>query len=231
MKETRVACAIMAGGGNRRYNGIDKSFVEISGKPLIEMILEVVEDIFEEIIIVTNNPNSYKKYKSKYKIVPDKIKNIGPLGGFYTAMINTDKDSIFYLPCDMPFIRKEIIENQINFFFKKNDSDVLQAKTGKLLEPMHSIYKTNLSGKLLKFIKNTNTYSILTFLKEVKVSSFFLEDNQENIISFLNINSIEDMEEIIRQKEFENTDFFSNLKNKRKNKTIIQNNISNNVIN
>ena len=187
MKQTRVACAIIAGGGNRRYNGIDKSFVEISGKPLIDMILEVVEEIFEEIIIVTNNPNSYGKYKKKYKIVPDKIKDIGPLGGFYTAMINTKKDSIFYLPCDMPFIKKEIIINQIDYFYD-NNCEVLQPKIGELLEPMHSIYRSSLSGSLLDFIKNAKTYSILTFLRKIQVSTFLLEDTQENMISFLIIN-------------------------------------------
>ncbi len=225
MKETRVACAIMAGGKNRRYNGIDKSFVEISGKPLIEMILEIVDGIFEEIIIVTNNPGSYDKYKKKYKIVSDEIKNIGPLGGFYTAMINSDKDSIFYLPCDMPFIRKKIIENQIKFFYSENNCDVLQPKIGELVEPMHSIYKTNLSDKLFDFIQNTNTYSILTFLRDIQVNTFLLEENQENIISFLNINSKSDMEEIIKQRKFGNTEFFSDLIDKRKNKAIIQDNI------
>ena len=156
MISKNIACAIMAGGENRRYNGKDKSFVEISGRPLIEMILKVVEDIFDEIIIVTNNPESYRIYNHRCKIISDKIKNIGPLGGFYTAMINTSKNAIFYLPCDMPFINKEIINSQIKFFVE-NNCEVLQPKVGNLLEPMHSIYKTNLSKKLKKFLeKNKN---------------------------------------------------------------------------
>ena len=51
------------------------------------------------------------------------------------------------------------------------------------------------------------------------------------MISFLNINSKNDMEKIIRQREFENKEFFNDLKNKRKNKAKIQDNISKNIKN
>ena len=225
-----VTCAIMAGGKNRRYNGLDKSFVEISGKPIIEIILDEIEDIFEEIIIVTNNPNSYTKYMKRCKIVTDEIKNIGPLGGFYTAMVNTEKDSIFYLACDMPFIKKEIIIRQIDFFYQ-NNCDVLQPLIGNLFEPMHSIYKRDLSEKLLKFLETAKTYSILTFLRKINVSSFELEDIKENIIPFMNINSKKDLDNILSQhSNIDNQDFLQKLSEKRIKKGKVQDYISKNII-
>jgi len=229
MTNKKVTCAIMAGGKNRRYNGQDKSFVEISGKPIIEIILDEIEDIFEEIIIVTNSPNSYKKYMKRCKIVTDEIKNIGPLGGFYTAMVN--KDSIFYLACDMPFIKKVIIKKQIDFFYK-NNCQVLQPLIGNLLEPMHSIYKRNLSEKLLKFLEKAETYSILTFLRKLNVSSFELEDIKENIIPFMNINSKKDLENILSlHNNIDNQDFLKKLNEKRTKKGKVQDYISKNITN
>ena len=230
MKKNKISCAIMAGGKNRRYKGKDKSFALVSGRPIIEIILETVDDIFEEIIIVTNNPEPYVKYDNRCKIVSDEIKNIGPLGGFYTAMINTDKDAVFYLPCDMPFIKKEIIEKQIDFFYE-NDCEVLQPKIGDLLEPMHSIYKTSLSLKLYNFLQNAETYSILTFLRQLNVSEFILENNKDNLISFFNINSEKELDKILSKNEIESNQFIQDLNKKRINKAKVQDYIAKNILN
>ena len=48
---------ILAGGKNTRM-GATKAFLTINGTRLIDIILKVYRDIFSEIIIVTNIPNT-----------------------------------------------------------------------------------------------------------------------------------------------------------------------------
>jgi len=66
---------ILAGGENRRM-GADKAFLEIAGKPLIEHILRVFLERFEQTIIVTRTPD---RYQGLYAVVvADALATGGP---------------------------------------------------------------------------------------------------------------------------------------------------------
>ncbi|MBN1471350.1 MAG: NTP transferase domain-containing protein, partial [Syntrophaceae bacterium] len=53
---------ILAGGKNSRM-GLNKAFLEIDGKRLIDRTFAVYRQIFSEIIIVTNDSPSYTEFK------------------------------------------------------------------------------------------------------------------------------------------------------------------------
>ena len=46
---------ILAGGLNKRFSGNNKAFIRINGKRLLERIYAIFKDLFEEIILVTND--------------------------------------------------------------------------------------------------------------------------------------------------------------------------------
>ena len=55
-----ISGVILAGGANKRFNGIIKAKIIIDGNTIISRIIEIFSEIFDEIIIVTNTPEEFK---------------------------------------------------------------------------------------------------------------------------------------------------------------------------
>jgi molybdopterin-guanine dinucleotide biosynthesis protein A len=96
---------IMAGGKSSRM-GEDKALLQINSQTFIQRILEVFQSVFEEVIILSNNPEIYKD--SQVQVVPDLIKDKGPLGGLYTGLMKAKHHHCVIAACDMPFINLQV---------------------------------------------------------------------------------------------------------------------------
>ena len=97
-----ISGVILAGGANKRFGGITKAKVVIDGLTIISRIIFVIEDLFSEIIIVTNRSEEFRDLIS-FKIVEDQYLNAGPLGGIHSALKSSSEDAIFVFAGDMPF--------------------------------------------------------------------------------------------------------------------------------
>jgi len=173
-------------------DGYNKAFIELGDSFILERILNSAKEIFDEIIIVTNSQEDYYRKEKRHKIISDKIRNIGPLGGIYSALSATLGDFIFVLPCDMPFVNKEVIEKQISIFYQTK-CDILVPRIDGFIEPLHSIYRTNIAGKLHEFIKRGESFSIRSFYQDVHVEYLDLDNSHFNRKVFTNINTREDL--------------------------------------
>ena len=60
--------AIILSGGKSSRMGRDKAFGEFSGKPLIETLINKLSRTFEDLMIITNKPEQYKRYSVETKI-------------------------------------------------------------------------------------------------------------------------------------------------------------------
>ena len=199
----KPACAILSGGKNSRMGGENKAFLTLDENTFIERTVNNLEKIFDEIIIVTHSPNEYCYQKNKCVVITDLIKEIGPLGGIYSALSYTDNDSVFFVPCDMPHLNNSLIEKEISVF-NDIEFDALVPRVGKWLQPLHSIFKKKLTHQLHSFIMSTQKYQIRNFLDIIRVQYFELEDNCINRKVFTNINTPEDLGEL-RKFHFENS--------------------------
>ncbi len=195
-KPLNIAGVILAGGKNARIGGKNKAFIQLNDKSFLNIITSTLEQLFNEIIIVTNNPSDFTAFLDKYSIITDKIKDVGPLGGIDSALYHCSAEAIFVVSCDMPYLNKELIEKQIEFY-NNSDCDVLIPRMGSFIEPLHSIYKKTIFNILQSFINETRDYSIRSFLKLINVQYMEMEDNKLNRQAFTNINTHEDFEKII----------------------------------
>ena len=98
-EQNNVSAAILAGGANKRFNGKTKANIQISGVRIIARTVKILHDIFDDIIIVTNTPEEFKGY-SHFNLVPDEIKNVGPLGGIHAALKAAKNDAVFVFASD-----------------------------------------------------------------------------------------------------------------------------------
>lgn len=192
-----VAAAILSGGKNERMGGRNKAFIKIEGTPIIKRSLGVINEIFEEVFLVTNSPTDYSLYTGDALIITDVIKNAGPLGGIHAALAATSKEAVFFVGCDMPFLHNDFIRRQIAYF-NESKSDAVVPRIADSIEPLHAVYKTDLKDNVYDFLRNGNDRSIRAFLRAVKVSYLDLEDNLFHRKIFKSINTQEELKQARR---------------------------------
>lgn len=101
-----VNVIILCGGRSSRM-GFDKAFIKIGGRTLVERQVDALKGRFKKIILVTNSPGGYKS-GVRVKVVPDIVRGLGPLGGLYTGLKESDARYNFVTACDMPFFSPDL---------------------------------------------------------------------------------------------------------------------------
>jgi molybdopterin-guanine dinucleotide biosynthesis protein A len=182
-----TSAAILAGGSGKRFDGLIKSNIVIEGKKIISRIIDTFDDTFDEIFIVSNTPEEFKEF-SDCNIIGDQFKNRGPLAGIHSALKNTGSEALFIVAGDMPFLRKELIVKQIDFF-NKRECDILIPRIGKFIEPLHGIYRRSIILRLEEFLMEGGNYSVRGFFKKVNVQYLDYVGSEETKRAFTNINS------------------------------------------
>lgn len=174
--------AILAGGKSSRMNYNNKALLNYNGKAFIEHIIEAGKD-FKEIIIVSNNKEIYNKYN--INVVEDIYKEKGPLGGIYTALLNSKYDKVLCIACDMPLISKSTLTKLSEM---KIEYDVLIPKIENRLQPLCAIYSKGIIEEMENsLINNENKLQHLIMKLDYKVV-----ENELEAIDFININTPKD---------------------------------------
>ncbi|BFK80522.1 molybdenum cofactor guanylyltransferase [Clostridium baratii] len=185
------AVIILSGGKNTRMNGKTKAFLNIDGYRFIDNILLASSD-YKEKIISCNDISKYLEFKD-VKLVVDKFKEIGPIGGIYSALKETTLDEALIVAGDMPFLNKEILNFLGNYKFNK---DVLVPVANGKVQPLCSIYKKRVLETILKMIEEKD-YKLKNLLNRLNVKYIDIE-NGEN---FSNINTVYEYEKILNKEK------------------------------
>lgn len=118
--------------------GQDKALMHFLGRPLIERIIQRVAPIADEIIITTNDPDSYRFLD--LPLFTDIYPERGALGGLHAALACASHPLVAVLACDMPFASPKLIEFQQKLLLDEN-VDVVIPGGPEGLEPLHSLYR------------------------------------------------------------------------------------------
>jgi molybdenum cofactor guanylyltransferase len=187
----KISGTILAGGAGSRFNGLMKPKIVIDGQTIISRIISVIRDLFDEIIIVTNNPEEFADFNF-CTIVQDEIIDAGPLGGIHAALKASSKDAIFVFAGDMPFLDRGIILSQIEAY-NNAYCDAVIPVIEEYIEPLHSIYSTSLTHHLEAYFHTDHGNAVKDFIASVNVQYLHLEGSEKNKKTFTNINSASDI--------------------------------------
>jgi molybdopterin-guanine dinucleotide biosynthesis protein A len=183
---------ILAGGQNERFSGINKAFISVGGKRILDRIYEVFDSLFDEIILVANDPLKYLEWD--LHIVSDIFPFRSSLTGIHTGLFFTNNFYTFITACDIPFLKKELVETIINSIESGIDVIVPESSKGSM-EPLCAIY----SKRCLKPVENNliqKKLKIKQFFKKVRVKTLpenILREKDPDLISFFNINTPDDL--------------------------------------
>lgn len=127
--------AIILCGGRSKRMGRQKAFLPYAGKTLVEHCLDLMSELFSEVILVSNNPQDYEQLSAN--VVRDIVPNRGPLVGILSGLLVASYEHSFVIPCDMPFVDKQLIRSMVR---ERHRSDMLVYSHAGQIEPLLAVY-------------------------------------------------------------------------------------------
>lgn len=207
----RASAIILAGGKSRRM-GTDKAFLEFDGKLLIERVIESVRRVCDEVVIVSNDLDSYARFG--VPIVGDVYPNKGSLGGIFSGLLAIHEPYALAVACDMPFLNEALLRHMIslgaradvvvprardlssNVHRGRPDARTLRLAKDADLHPTHAVYsKSCIEPMRMRLL--ADDLRIIGFYDHVRVLVVEPEEIDRfdpKHLSFFNANTPEDIE-------------------------------------
>ena len=187
-----VPCVILAGGKGRRMGGKDKALRPLLDRPLLSYVLESISGHVAPIALNINT-NLDKFSEFGYEIIEDPIKgHLGPLAGILASLNwarKLNQKWVMTLPCDTPFLPKNIVKEMIKLKNKELDVDLVVAQSKGYNHPVIALWKSDLNLKLEKAL-NEGIRKIDIFTSSLKVAYVdFDKIKNDNFDPFTNLNS------------------------------------------
>lgn len=189
----RPSCTgvILAGGLNSRFSGENKAFVSIDGERIIATLHALFTHLFDEIVIVTNQPEAYMEMDAL--LVADHHPVRSSLAGIHAALFNIETDFAFVSACDTPFLKRAVVELVKSRIAPHVDVVIPQTAAG--FEPLCAAYAKRclpavtrqLEKKIFKIQRFFNRMAVRT------VSEKALRAVDPELVSFFNINTPDDL--------------------------------------
>ena len=192
VKNQNITGVILVGGKSRRM-GQDKAFMDVSGKPLFERVLDVFAANFTRIILVGDRAERFASYALP---IHADIYPGSSLGGLYTGLFRADTDAILVSSCDLPFPSSAVLRHLCSL---ADGYDAVVPKTVCGLEPLFAVYSKNCLEPMQAML-DAGILSILDLLPQINVR--YVDDAELAVISttenaFLNLNTPADYQAVV----------------------------------
>jgi molybdopterin-guanine dinucleotide biosynthesis protein A len=187
-----ITGVILAGGLNKRFNGQNKAFIRLDGQTIIERLYRLFEDLFDEIIIVTNSPVLFSGFDCL--IAVDLFPFQASLTGIHTGLFYASRDHIFVCACDTPFIKTTLIETVLEATHPPAGATMPATSAG--LEPLCAVYAKKCLSLVERHITRNQMKIQRVFGKKRirEISEKKLRQADPDLVSFFNINRPEDLD-------------------------------------
>lgn len=188
-----ISFAILSGGKSSRM-GVNKAFLEIQGKSIIETIIDIAYE-FSQIMIITNEPNLY--YKFGVEVYSDIFPHRGPISGIHSALHNSKFDNVFILSCDMPFISKSTINKIIA---QHNNSQITLPFVTERTYFTCGVYSKGILERLNDYLKEgvklpsvkNRYFALYNFEKLFQINKIPIDNIDIQLTEFINLNTLEE---------------------------------------
>ncbi|WP_059171783.1 molybdenum cofactor guanylyltransferase [Bacillus sp. FJAT-27445] len=192
------ASAILLSGGKSSRMGTNKALLKINEKTNIERIRDELLKLFDEVILVTNEPEAYRFLN--VTTVTDEYPGKGPLAGIHAGLKASSFDANLVVACDMPFVSAELAESMVKRL--GHHDAVVPAIKGRE-HPLFAVYQRRLLEETEACIEKGSLR--LRHLLE-KLDVLYLSEQDLEIYSngpldriFFNMNLPEEYEQAVKQ--------------------------------
>jgi len=186
-----IGALVLAGGKSRRMNGNNKAFLKFENKSFIESIIDQLTG-FNNIYISVDSKEKYRNLN--FTLVEDMYKDIGPMGGIYSALKMIEEKYIVVIACDMPKIKKEFIDFLCDSITENIECIVTEDEKGRIC-PLGGIYSKDLIGKIENMIEEKD-YKLLNLIRRANSKIIPLSETNFNKNILDNVNDLKDYDKL-----------------------------------
>ena len=184
------AAIILAGGRSTRM-GEDKAFVRAGGRPVIEVQIGALKEIFQGVYISAKDTSALEGLGAE--VMADVCEDSAALVGLYSALRASRAEVNFCVACDMPVIHRALIEEMLR---RVEGYAAVVPESARGLEPTYAVYtKACCAGAGLLIERKE-----FAFRKLMEVSPALVVPRAEvseicgGADPFININTLQDLE-------------------------------------
>jgi FdhD protein len=183
-----ITGVILAGGASLRMQS-DKSLLPLQGARFIDHVHGILDELFDEVLIVTNSPENYTDIDCSK--VPDIHAGKGVLAGIHSGLWHASHGKAFVVACDMPFINPQVVRAICT---EAAPADVVLPVHAGGFEPLHALYRRSCIEAIAEQLE-AGQKRIVSFFPQVHVTNLAADswlDLDPQGLSFRNINTPEE---------------------------------------
>lgn len=182
--------AIILAGGRSTRMGENKAFLPFGDRPLIHRVLDELRPHFDDLILVTNEPERYFALQD-LRVVSDVEPHQGPLGGIFAGLLASRGRHNLVVSCDMPFLNHLLLDY---LWSLRTWGDVVVPLTHEALAPTCAIYDRQVLPTLHAALQ-AGERKVMALYPQLRVH-YVREDEllpyDPELRSFRNVNTPED---------------------------------------
>ena len=184
--------AILAGGKSLRY-GRNKALETFRGESLIERAVASLSGFGDPVLVIANDVLPYLHVRAT--LVQDVVRDQGPLGGAFTALLFSPHDWVFLKATDMPFLVEELAKMMSSL---KEGCDAVVPILNDRAEPLLALYSRRCLAPIAAVLEKGER-KVTSFYRKVKVKELPEKEWRKvdpDALSFKNVNTPENLEEL-----------------------------------
>ncbi len=196
-----VTGIILAGGRSTRM-GESKALLKIGNLAAIERVRNFMQSLFKNVILITNLPEEFSFLN--LDTYEDVYKNMGPLAGIHSGLLNSTAEKNFILSCDLLLMKNDILDYIINYETRK---PITVYRAEGFVQTMAAVYQKRcidfaekiLSENQMSEHPMNKKHNLLTLIDKAGAEIISIENHagyNKNV--FFNMNNKSDYEEILK---------------------------------
>ncbi len=191
-----ITAAVLAGGRSMRM-GVDKTLLDVDGRPLLLRVIEAVAEACDQVIVVTNRPDAVAEagVAADIPVLTDEVAYQGPLGGLATAMASARNEWVLAVAADMPHLSADVVRV---LWEAREGADVVVPVSDRGPEPLLALYRVEACLPAAREVLETGRRRLVAMFPKLRVAELpeeALRQVDPDLRSLVNVNTPADLAE------------------------------------
>lgn len=183
MRSKDLKGVILAGGYGTRMGGVEKGLMMIHDMPQYMFLYKLLQRVTDDVILSLRQEQiSLYPVPEAMTVVPDKYRDIGPMGGILTCLKQL-RSPLLVLSCDLYRVEKKTLDILLLHRDSSYFGTVFYDKVNGYLQPLSAIYETS----CIPVLENTVAAGDYSLHRMIKSNDFKILNTNINTW-FENIN-------------------------------------------
>jgi molybdopterin-guanine dinucleotide biosynthesis protein A len=171
----------------------------LKGRPLVKHVIDAIKSLVEEVIVVASSEDQAERYskilEKSIRVVLDNRDIHGPLVGASVGFENASGKYSLLLPCDTPFINRQVISLLLELSINKTAT--IPRWPNCHIEPLQAVYCSESALRAAKVSLAEGKVDLQSMINKFRgvryISILVIQQLDPELRTFFNVNTIMDL--------------------------------------